>query len=383
MPHLLKQFFILIGLFFLGLFQFSCRKTYSDPTVPYLFDSSPAEKAYMELNTFSFLPLPDNTFVISVKSTSYSALFREFFLHYDANFRLIDTAYYSDVLYFGKGIESNGSIFNVLLQLSQDKEQMKYSVLETDYNYKRMGQSANLMDALNIQPYRFSAPMIVQLENGTIVTAITSQVTGRADSIKLVAFTKGLNSAPLWMNDTVYWANGIKGIRLEDMVSDGNFFYLLAKSDSKTNGVLRKHDENGKLIWSIGLPDFYGYRILVQNDKLILFDNKSGMLYFDTDGNLLGSNSYKDYNLVSNGNAGFLGLNMVGNQWGQTTTITKYNSNLVPVKSRDFGDGKFHYSVLGKLHDGTFVLVTNMKIQNLGEQLVFYKLDADLNDYTK
>ncbi|MCF8448025.1 MAG: hypothetical protein K9H61_13630, partial [Bacteroidia bacterium] len=166
---------------------------------------------------------------------------------------------------------------------------------------------------------------------------------------------------------------------LVDMGSDGNKFYVLTKDHSNSKGVLRKHDENGNLIWKRELQNFYDKLILVQNEMVVLYKNYSGMLYYDKEGNLLGSNSYKDYNLVSNSNAGFLGLNMVGNQWGQTTTITKYNSNLVPVKSRDFGDGQFHYSVLGKLHDGTFVLVMSMRIQDLDEKLVFYKLDADLN----
>jgi hypothetical protein len=93
----LKHIALPIALVFLGLFQFSCRKTYSDPKVTDVFDSSPVETGYMELSISCFLPLPDNTFIISVKSTPGSFLDKEVFLHYDANFNLIDSTYWEAI----------------------------------------------------------------------------------------------------------------------------------------------------------------------------------------------------------------------------------------------------------------------------------------------
>jgi hypothetical protein len=62
-------------------------------------------------------------------------------------------------------------------------------------------------------------------------------------------------------------------------------------------------------------------------------------------------------------------------------TITKYTSEMMPLKTRVFGDGNYHNMVLGKLHDGTYVLVVSMRIQEKSEQLIFYRLDKDLEDY--
>ncbi|MCF8253612.1 MAG: hypothetical protein K9I36_07245 [Bacteroidia bacterium] len=394
----MKNLLVFAGVFLLMVWFGSCRKTYTDPDVSCVVNPSPVIKGKLELDVTGFFPLADNSFIISVIPTLGSFEKKVVYLHYDENFNFIDSTIFLHNWqvknkYFGKGVQINNSIFNVYSRILYDSPP-EYFIIETDFNYKIKDQSSNIQNTLNNSGLSVNArPQIIQLANGNLVTATSTYSSSGQNSlvlnsVYLVAFGKDIHGAPLWKNDSVYTLGNIQGKKLVDMASDGNFFYVLCgnSSNQSDNAVLRKHDENGNLIWISEVPINYGHQILVQEDKIILFGQGYGMQIYDKQGALIKNTGITDYNLLSDGSQGFLGLNIWKSQDNPLiykNAVLKYNSDFTDYKLRFYGDNVNPYNVLGRLIDGSYVLVTSINGPGFGEQFVFYKLDADLNDYTK
>ncbi|MDZ4668870.1 MAG: hypothetical protein SGJ00_13465 [bacterium] len=386
----MKKLLLIFSCIFILTSLIGCRKTYHNPSVPFVFNWSPVKKGLMELNTSFFLALPDNSFLISCKSPGGSYLDREVFLHYDENLRFLDSTYYLEDVFFGNGLVKNGSIFNVFLQANSQKTKWNFTVLETDFNFKKRDQSGNLMDSINAIPLWSFPPQIIQLQNGTLVTGINKLVNVNQRKVHLMAFNQGLHSAALWENDSTIAVNFVAGNILRSMASDGNYFYVLCYDYANFNkGVLRKHDENGHLIWAREMPYYFGKTLLVQANRIVLFGNGAGLTAYDKEGNLLESYSYKGNNFVTDGSLGLVDLNTVSYPAPNfatrfETVVTKYNAEFLPIKTRLLGDDFAHNCILGRMQDGSYMVVISMNInEKKGEQLVFFRLDGDLNNYFK
>jgi outer membrane protein assembly factor BamB len=379
-------FWTMIG--FMSLISLhACRKTYTNITVPYVINPSPTKPAVLELNTSFFLPLPDNSFLISCKAPAYNYLNKEVYLHYDDHFKFIDSVYYTESLFMGKGCLSNGGVFNVNLQTNNNKSIWKYTLLETDYNGRSKDVSGNLLDSINALPVPYFAPNIISLKNGAIVTAISKYGPANLSKIHLMAFTNGIHSKPTWENDSLYEVDGEKGGYLLAMAADGDNFYILCTNTSMETGILRKHDAQGNLIWLKKMPNYYGRKLLVDGENIVVYGNGNWLEVYDSNGNLKGRYDIKKVeNLIGDGGNGFVEMHIENvpapnNKVGFVTTLRKYNSSFELIKQREIGDEFSHNFTIGRLYDGTLVAVISMQVHNKGEVLVFYRLDRELNNY--
>ncbi|OYU97486.1 MAG: hypothetical protein CFE21_04115 [Bacteroidetes bacterium B1(2017)] len=367
----------------------SCKKTVENVALPAVFNPSPNYKDGLTLSESFFVALPDNSFIIASKTESYTHLYKAVYLHYDEHFNFIDSTQMEEVYDYSNAVAMGSNVYSAHARAKNASTNWRFNVLQTDYNYKPIQSSVNILSDLNKSYSGYGKPLLVKLQNGTLISGFNTIVSGKI--APCISAFDPTNLTFKWVNDSLLFKPlGNYGNVLRAMGSDGNNLYVVVSYENGNGSpcFLYKLNEFGQLLWTKNLSTNFVKEMLVEQDRIVFYNGNFGIVV-DKEGNLLSNAVGPDYNLYPNGNSGYVGLRLTAQQNPSSPStkqyfagVAQYNANFELQQLKTFGDGVQNNSVLGKLANGNYVLVMNKYVNNAGEKLLFFKLDQNLNVLT-
>ena len=238
----------------------SCKKEVTNPIQKlYLKETNIDSIGGSDYSFYEIIALPDNSFWLRYTIKSFPP-FKEKFEHYDENYKLINTLIL-DRYRFGKFIiNGNNDIVTSAMYINPDNKGVYHFLkLDNNFNFIEKNNATEIMSNLSPLVNKSYINYFTKLSSGKYILGFfTTYGFSGYDSadIILASYTNPPQTGvPNWVNRNKYYDNslGIKQSSVLDIGADNNNnFYVLCQSNPLVSNqilILRKHNENGDLIW--------------------------------------------------------------------------------------------------------------------------------------
>lgn len=344
------------------------------------------------------IALPDNSFWLHF-SLNFTPPFKERFEHYDENFNLLNSKVIDNYRFIDFVVNGNNDIVASTQYYHPDATRTyRFLKLDNNFNFLEVNNSPEVMQYINPLNRGSFKTYLTKLHNGKYIFGFyTSHGYNAVDSSTtiLISYNDPIKSGvPNWVNRNFYFDNslGIKQSRIVEIASDNkNNFYILCSTNPLTKEyalILRKHNEQGDLIWQKRIMNTPGYnetdyRLNLEEGRIFISSPSNKLYVFDENGGLTEKQLPVDgskFFIPTLNSDGYISVTHEINKVGNYATLLKYDKNFNLIKSKRYGNQGTFYSIgIARLPNGKIILSGYIENPTLkGLDLMQLKVNDDL-----